>query len=322
MDDFTIHVVCPNPALDRLQTVREFTPFEVNRVTSVRNLAGGKGMIVCRASRRMGARVTAHGFVGGAVGQIIRRGCDELGVDDHHVEIAGDTRVTPVIIEESTGRSTVLNERGPDVTSAEQDALLAGLDTVVRPGDVVVSTGSLPPGCAVNLHAEVARRAAALGALAMIDAHGEALGALIEDLQRTPATGRLIVKPNAAELGEVLGLDLSSIAAATGAVRDLRLQTGATFVLTLGVAGAIWSGDTIVTVDSPQVDTVNATGSGDSFLAGLAVALGRGDEPSQAMALAAAMGAANAANLIPDVDPDVVAALMPRVNVTAGNEFV
>lgn len=319
MDDFTIHVVCPNPALDRLQTVREFTPFEVNRVTSVRSLPGGKGMIVCRASRRMDARVTAHGFVGGAVGQIIRIGCDDLGVDDRHVEIAGETRVTPVVIEESTGRSTVLNERGPAVTAHEQASLLAGLASVVQAGDVVVSTGSLPPGCDPDLHAKVARLAIELGALAIVDAHGPSLLAVIDDLRAAPTDGRLLIKPNAVELGEVVGLALDSVEAATSATRDLVAETGATFVLTLGADGAIWAGDEVFSVDSPRVETVNATGSGDSFLAGLAVALGRGEKPSEAMTLAAALGAANAANLTPDVDPELVLALRPQVTVTVAD---
>ncbi|BCJ63648.1 hypothetical protein [Polymorphospora rubra] len=48
MPGFTLHVVCPNPAIDRLQVVARFHPYEVNRVTSVRSLPGGKGMIVCR----------------------------------------------------------------------------------------------------------------------------------------------------------------------------------------------------------------------------------------------------------------------------------
>lgn len=70
---FTLHVVCPNPALDRLQVVEHFHPFEVNRVMAVRTLPGGKGMIVARGARRLGATVTAHGFVGGASGEVIRR---------------------------------------------------------------------------------------------------------------------------------------------------------------------------------------------------------------------------------------------------------
>lgn len=316
MADATLHVVCPNPALDRLQTVEHFRPFEVNRVTSVRSLPGGKGMIVCRAARRMDARVTAHGFAGGAVGRIIRAGCVDLGVADHHVEIAGETRVTPVVIEQSTGRSTVLNERGPHISPAEQSALLEGLGSVVRPGDVVVSTGSLPPGCDGDLHARVARLAVGAGALAIVDAHGAALAAVIDAFRSEPAAGGLVVKPNALELGEVVGSTLHDAEAVLAATQELVAATGATFVITLGADGAVWAGRESWSVAAPRVETVNATGSGDSFLAGLAVALGDDRPAVEALTLATAMGAANAANLTPDVDPVLVRALREDIAVT------
>jgi len=317
MPDFTLHVVCPNPAVDRLQVVTRFVPFEVNRVVSVRSLAGGKGLIVCRGARRLGAAVTAHGFVGGPSGQVIRDGCASLGVADRHIGIAGETRVTPVVIEESTGRSTVLNERGPSVTAADQDRLVSGLAAVLRAGDVVVTTGSLPPGCAPDFHARIFRLALDAGATALVDAHGEPLARVIADLRSRPVSGgRLVVKPNIHELAGVLEKPLPDLPAAASAMGSLHRETRATFVVTNGSAGAAWVDDRQLTADSPRVETVNATGSGDSFLAGLAVALGRGADPGAALALAAAMGAANAASLDPDVDPDLVARLRERVSVT------
>ncbi|BCL12712.1 1-phosphofructokinase family hexose kinase [Micromonospora sagamiensis] len=317
MPAFTLHVVCPNPAVDRLQVVERFRPFEVNRVVEVRSLPGGKGLIVCRGARRLGATVTAHGFVGGATGQVIRDGCAELGVHDRHVEIAGETRVTPVVIDRATGRSTVLNERGPQVTEADQERLLAGLVETVRPGDVVVATGSLPPGCAADLHARVARLALERGATAIVDAHGGPLARVLDDARATRPAGRLVVKPNAEELSGVLGRPLPDRAATRAAVRDLHARTGITFVVTLGTDGAVWTdGADDLAVDTPPVETVNATGSGDSFLAGLAVALGREDDPVSALVLASAMGAANAASLEPDVDPVLVERLRGRVTVS------
>lgn len=156
-------------------------------------LPGGKGMIVCRGARRLGTAVTAHGFVGGFVGEVIRRGGEEMGVADRHVQILGETRVTPVVIERSTGRSTVLNERGPMVTGDEQDLLGAGLAAAIRLGDVVVSTGSLPPGCAPDLHATVARLALRHGATALVDAHGDALARVIDE--RSPCRSPKSMRP-------------------------------------------------------------------------------------------------------------------------------
>jgi 1-phosphofructokinase family hexose kinase len=315
----TLHVVCPNPALDRIQLVGELVPFSVNRVIDVKSLPGGKGMIVCRGATRLGASVTAHGFVGGGVGEIIRHGCVELGVDDRHVAIDGDTRITPVVIERSSGRSTVFNERGPEVTEDDVAHLLAGLESAVQPGDVVVTTGSLPPGCPGNFHATVVRLAVRLGARPLVDAHGVALVEVIDDLAADPVSGLIVLKPNAEELADALGgaFDPDDAHATVAEMADLGDRTGATVVVTRGASGSVWLGSAEeIVATAPRVATVNPTGSGDSFLAGLAVSLGRGESPAQAMRLGSAMGAANAAILLPVVEVDLVMSLLDKVTVT------
>jgi 1-phosphofructokinase family hexose kinase len=317
--DFTLHVVCPNPALDRIQVVPEFEPFAVNRVSSVQSLAGGKGMIVCRGARRLGASVTAHGYVGGAVGEMIRAGCRELGVVDRHLSIDGETRITPVVIDESSGRSTVLNERGPDVTGADEGRLLDRLAADVRAGDVVVATGSLPPGTSTDLYARIARLAQSAGAIVLVDAHGPALAAVIDDLRTAP--GATVLKPNLEELSDVLDItiDPDDVPAIDRELVRLVSATGASVVVTRGPHGAVWRDpDGMFVVGSPEVETRNATGSGDSFLAGLAVALGRGEAAEDALRLAAAMGAANAASVLPDVDVRLVRSLVDTVVVEIG----
>ena len=97
MKDFTLHVVCPNPALDHLQVVEQFTPYEVNRVAEVTSLPGGKGLIVARVARRAGASVAVYGFVGGPTGEIIREGTVALGAADRHVTVGGSTRIAELV---------------------------------------------------------------------------------------------------------------------------------------------------------------------------------------------------------------------------------
>jgi 1-phosphofructokinase family hexose kinase len=315
-DDFSLHVVGPNPAQDRLQVVPEFRPFDVNRASTVQVLAGGKGMIVCRASRRLGATVVAHGFVGGVVGDVIRQGCRSLGVTDRHVQIAGQTRTTLVVVDTSSGRSTVVNEPGPEVDSGEVEALLSGLTHAVRRGDVVVSTGSLPVGCPADLHAKVARIALASGAIPMVDAAGDALRATVDDLRRAPAP--VLLKVNADELGRAVGADLRDLDDLRKAATHVAVTAGATVVVTRGAAGALWRSEGLeLVVSAPRVEIVNSTGSGDCFLAGLATALGRRQAPESALMLASAMGAANAATLRPDVQVELVQRLMQEVVVAA-----
>ena len=319
MADFTLHVVCPNPALDHLQVVENFVPYEVNRVAEVTSLPGGKGLIVARVARRVGAPVAVYGFAGGPTGEVIREGTRSLGALDRHVTVAGSTRITPVVIDLASGRSTVLNEQGPTVTADELEQCLTLVGEQVRPDDVVVSTGSLPPGVPVDFHTRIASIALAAGAWVIIDAQGDALAAVLAWARSSGVDGRVVIKPNATELGGLLGRDLATVADVFGAIHEQRDAVAATYVVTMGAAGAIWSSSEREFVgDSPRVDVINATGSGDSFLAGLAVELGRRGTPEEAMRLGSAMGAANAMNVIPDVDPGVVARLLESVRVVPG----
>ncbi|WP_370325542.1 1-phosphofructokinase family hexose kinase [Euzebya sp.] len=304
-----IHIVCPNPALDRLQVVESLVTGAVNRAHDVTSLAGGKGIIVARGVRRLGGQATIHGFAGGAIGEMIRRGCEEIGAIDRHVEIRGDTRITAVVIESSSGASTVINERGPTVSDDDVGALLAGLADEVGPGDVVVCTGSLPPGAGHDLHGRAAALAGDRGALAIVDTHGPALAAAVE-------ASPWMVKPNLAELCGLLDAELSAddLGGVVEAMATLRRRGVPAIAVTLGAAGVLHLDDEgAVHLTSPRVQVRNATGSGDMLLAGFVHALAAGLTPWDALRRGVAAGAANAEQVAPDIDSARVVALTDEV---------
>lgn len=301
-----IQIVCPNPALDRLQIVETLRVGAVNRAHDVASLAGGKGVIVARGIRRLGGRAALHGFVGGAVGSLIRAGCRDLGVEDHHVEIADDTRITAVVVESSTGASTVVNETGPTVTTDEVGQLLEGVAGALASDQLAVCTGSVPPGAGVDLHARVVRLAGERGARAVVDTHGDALAAAVK-------AGPWMAKPNLAELSDLLGVGLSTddLPGVVDAMDALRADGVDTVVVTLGAAGVVLlDDDGPVHVVSPRINVRNATGSGDMLLAGLTRGLVAGLPVVEALRRGVAAGAANAEALEPDIDADRVDALV------------
>lgn len=306
-----ITIVCPNPALDRLTIVGSLVPGRVHRTRDVLTRAGGKGLIVARGIRRLGLPVELHGFVGGAVGAQIRSGCAELGIDDHHIDVDGHTRITSVIIESDSGRSTVVNEPGPRVGPGDLERMLAGLRARVRGGGLVASTGSLPPGAPVGLHARVAAIAAGAGADVLVDADGAPLQAA--------AAGRLgVLKPNLAEFSKLVGEELSGSDPVRVVVAARRLlATGvAAIIVTLGARGAVHvDAEQAVLATAPVVDVRNATGSGDMFLAGFLAASARGASPAEVLRTAVAAGAANALNLEPDIDAAIVEDLVRQVTI-------
>ncbi len=310
----TVHVVGPNPAQDRLQVVPRLAVGEVNRATEVVSRPGGKGMIVARGVVRLGGRAALHGFVGGAVGAQVSAGCRDLGIDDRHVPIDGETRVSTVIVDSATGASTVVNEPGPEVRPAEVDALVGGLLAAVRPGDLVVCTGSLPRGVPLDLYARCVESLRGRDVLTVVDTSGPALARAVRS---APA----VLKVNEEELRADAGLtgpDDGPVDLDTLMRRVLDAGVGAV-VVTQGAAGLSYRSATGGwDVQTPLVPLVNATGSGDMMLAGFVAALARGDDRETALRTGAAAGAANAARLEPDLSgPDEVVELRARAVATA-----
>ena len=139
-----IHVIGANPAMDRVSTWQPVRMGEVNRAIEVSVLPGGKGFNVARATVRLGCQTATYGLLGGHVGEALREMILADGLIDRHTTIADGTRVCFIVVEPDHGRSTVLNEPGPAVTTSETERFLADIRAGCRPGDVVVLSGSLP----------------------------------------------------------------------------------------------------------------------------------------------------------------------------------
>jgi 1-phosphofructokinase family hexose kinase len=306
-----LRVVGLNPALDRLQLVDAFTAHGVNRARSVTSHPGGKGLIVARAIRRLGKPVTMYGFLGGAIGDLIAQECRQLGIEDCHVRIAGETRISPIMVESGTGRTTVVNEPGPTIQPRELAELVTRLQHDVRPGDYVILTGSLPPGVPTDFYGEAAAHARSAGAFAFVDTSGEALA-------RVAGCRPTLLKVSAQEfLALAPELDVDDEPALLAAMRAVHRGGVGTVVVTLGGNGSVAvDAESTYRVRIRPVQTVNATGSGDAYLAALATALAFGAPDGTrglvpALRMASAAGAANAVRLAPDVGSrdDVLAQL-------------
>ena len=74
-----IVTVTLNPALDKTIQVENFRISEVNRVISVREDAGGKGINVSNLIHSLGGDTIATGAVAGPVGDFIEKQLTKLG---------------------------------------------------------------------------------------------------------------------------------------------------------------------------------------------------------------------------------------------------
>jgi 1-phosphofructokinase family hexose kinase len=297
-------VAGPNLAFDRIVRVDELRPGEVHRLRSARVLAGGKGVNVCRAARRLGVAARLVTF---APRQSGADALDELqgeGIEIEPIPIEGGVRAATIAIEDS-GRVTVLNEPGPRLEAGDWERFEAAVTGRLRAGDWLVCIGSSPPGTPPDGYGRLGAAAAKTGAHVLVDAAGELLlGAL-------PAHPD-VASPNAIEASAALGEDLADPVAAASALVERGAQ--AAFVKA-GSAGCGWlAGASRGRQPAPPVAAVSPIGAGDCFVAALVTALVAGESAPDAARWATAVAAASVEQEVPGVfDPERARALLAKL---------
>ena len=297
-----ILTVTPNLALDITYDVARLIPGATHRVLRVRQRAGGKGVNVARVLRALGATPVIAGLAGGPTGTAIRAELAEAGFAEALTPIAGETRRTVTIVSELDSEPTMCTEPGPAVSAAEWSNLRARFAETAARTDVVVLSGSLPPGVPQDGYAQLIELARDLGARTILDTSGPALLAGIE-------AGPDIVKPNAAELRAATGID-EDIAAANALARG-----GTAVVASFGPGGLVAITDEgSWRARPPRSLAGNPTGAGDACVA--ALALGLSNRVSWPNTLVKAVAAAASAVVCPvagDIDRELYAHLLAEV---------
>jgi tagatose 6-phosphate kinase len=291
-----IVVVCLNPALDVTHHVGAVDWGGVNRPSAVRARPGGKGLNVARTLHALGVDVLVLGLAGGVTGGGVEAALRELGVPAALTPVAGETRRTFTVVDDSVADHgvTAFHEAGPEAGEEEFAGFRRGYEQALEAATAVVLSGSLPPGLEAGTYATLIETAAAAGVPAVLDTHGEAL-------RRGAAAGPAIVKPNLAELAALAGRPLSpgvdraadraTVEAAAG-----ELDGAEAVVITLGPDGLLAAtGDGCWRARPPVVMAGNATGAGDAVAAALAHGLVLGRPWDERLRHAAALGAATAA---------------------------
>lgn len=285
-----ILTVTLNAALDVTYPVASLVPHSTHRVESPSARAGGKGVNVARVLHGAGEPVLATGLAGGVTGALIRADLRTAGVPEAMVYLAGESRRTVAVVAADTGDATLFNEPGPRVSDAEWAAFLAAYDDLAGRADVVVCSGSLPPGVATDAYAELVTRAGDVPVI--VDASGPSLVA-------AAAAGAALLKPNLPEAVATTGQQDPVVAG-----RTLRDHGADAVVVSAGADGLVAvtrDGSWRATPPAPLPG--NPTGAGDASVAALAAGLRTGiDWPARLCAAVAWSAGAVAAPLAGDVD--------------------
>lgn len=282
--------VTPNPAIDHSVWVPNMERDGVNRAQRSLTCAGGKGTNVARAAKLLGHKSLCMGFAGGRHGALLEELARDDELDTDWTSILNETRTCTIVVDTERGENTVINEPGPLVTEADWTRLI---DLVIRRcegASGLCVCGSVPPGSPLPSYQHLLHSALQSGIPVWVDVSGSPLrvAANIHGLR---------IKINRNEASTLLERSLESVGTVAEAANQLVRNGMRSCVVTLGSDGAILASQSGSWLARPTpVTRVNAVGSGDSFLAGLATAQIEGRSDAESLAWGIAAGTANAAS--------------------------
>jgi 1-phosphofructokinase family hexose kinase len=286
-----IITVTLNAALDRTLTVPNFQRGQRHRATrGGLTLAGGKGINVARALKRLGVPVVATGLAGGQTGTRIVEELTAEAILNDFVRIGDESRTSTAVVDPTASSYTEINEWGPEVEPEELEILRDKLHYLATGAQTVVFSGSLPRGVEDDFYAEAIRDLNRLGVQTVLDSEGE-------PLRLGTGAEPFLVSPNQREAESLVGQEFHE-------EQD--------FILALDSVAELGARNVLITQESgcfallheerevkrfrcvaPRVETLSSVGSGDVLLAGF-LAAGRAGKPiDEALRAAVAAGAAS-----------------------------
>lgn len=258
-----------NPAVDKSTVIDRLIPEQKLRCDAPRFDAGGGGINVSKAIKRLGGKSLALFTAGGLPGQLLADLVKQEQIDAKIIETEQWTRENFVVSETSTNAQYRFGMPGAALSEAETQAILEALEQ--SEADYIVASGSLPPQMDVNFYEKVAAISKNIGARLILDTSGEPLRAACDE-------GVFLLKPNIGELEALVGttnLEIDDVDdAARSLIGDGKCEV---VIVSLGPKGAILvTKDLCEHIPAPPVQKRSTVGAGDSMVAGMTWALTQG----------------------------------------------
>ena len=261
-----IITVTLSPALDIEYHTISVNPAGLNRTTSHKITAGGKGVNVsrsilnCARKENTAPELVTFAPLGGDTGEMFKAILARENMPVTAVEIGGSTRVNASLIPE-TGDSVEINAPGTPI-GEKLNEIEAMLLDMIEPGDVAAVCGSCPSDVKKTYPAELCGKITAKGAHCVIDCDGAALDTAVNG-EHHPT----YIKPNHEELAGLTGMDTSTPENVMKAAESVAKRTGITVITTMAGDGAVNTDETGSTfIPAVRRPVVRLKGAGDTFL--------------------------------------------------------
>lgn len=257
-----LYTVTFNPSLDYYLKVNNIKRGAVNRAAGEKLIPGGKGINVSLALKELGDDTVALGFIAGFTGRAILNEINGRGLKNQFIEVEGQTRINVKI---KSVAETDINGEGARVTPEDVTLLVKRLKKMLRGGDWIIISGSVPTTLPKTIYADFLDELKPPKSVnVVIDASGQLL---TESLRHKP----FLIKPNIFELCEIFGipqtLDVRKITECAYKLQQLGARN---VIVSLGADGAVMVTETdqSMYVRAARGQLVNSVGAGDTMVAG------------------------------------------------------
>lgn len=278
-----------NPCIDKSSVVPVMKPESKLRCTDVVHEAGGGGINVSKALKKLDVPSVALFPAGGHNGNMLCSLLKESGILFHAVDSKVETRENWIVLEESTNHQFRFTFPGREVI---EQTIITLVDHIRSFSPTyIVASGSLPPGLPDYFYGLIVKTAAAVGAKCIVDTSGPALQAL-------KGKKAYMIKPNIGELCRMLNIErLEKNEVDDAAKQIIRDGFAQVVVVSMGPDGAwLVSEEEEHFVSSPPVEKKSTVGAGDSMVAGITYALQKGANLKEALQWGISCGSAATMN--------------------------
>lgn len=276
-----------NAAVDQVLFIDRFAGGTTMRTGRWVLSVGGKALDSAVALKTLGAPVRAVSLVAGRNGETLAGLLREREIDSDLLWVPGETRTSVVIVETELNRHSHITTSGYTVSPEDCDRFCELVERRAGEAAWAVMAGSLPGGAPPDLYRRITETLHQHGVRVLIDASGQPA---LEALNAGPE----ILKMNEPEFAATFQVQPGRLAEWVEAGRsEVARRAIPALVLTLGKRGILaFAGGRVYHAATPEVEAVNAAGSGDAVSGVLAYRHWLGDDWEQALRWAAATGAA------------------------------
>lgn len=276
-----------NPSVDKSSSVSNIIPEKKLRCNSPKYEAGGGGINVSRALKKLGVNSDAFFTSGGRTGKLLEGLLQGEQVNIRPFYVTAETRENFTVLDTSNNKQYRFGFPGELLTKEEQNEILNSVEVVNPFPDFVVISGSLPAETDSNFMKQLVKMCKSKESKVIIDTSGEALKTSVEE-------GVFLIKPNIGELASLVGKDKLEETDVDQAAQLIISQGKAeVVVVSLGSQGAVlFSASEKIRIEAPHVEVKSTVGAGDSMVAGMISVLVKGGDYKKVLSMGIACGSA------------------------------